>query len=107
MSSKISAASQTMSRLPLAIWRMELPCETIEPHQILRIELPRHARLGWSTDSWKSIHEIVTTDQGPECHVAELETALLPEGTSILFTVFWVDKQSWEGRDFRVRVGTC
>lgn len=78
--------------------------QAIEQGQILRIELPFAARLGWSTDGWKSIHEVTTVDQGPGCHIVELETSQLPSNTLLLFTVYWLARQSREGQDFHVLV---
>ena len=95
---------ETETRSPLAIWRLDSRCEMIERGQILRIELPSPARLGWSTDNWKSIHKVSTVDQGPERHTDELDTTDLPGHTSLLFTIYWVTRQSWEGQDFRVLV---
>jgi glucoamylase len=43
-----------------------------------------------------------TADTGLGVHVADLDTADQPVGRRVVFTFFWHDAGTWEGRDFSV-----
>ncbi len=56
--------------------------------QVLRVEFADPAKIGWTSDHWRTIHEIMTVCQGDGWHVAELDTSALPADSEIEFTMF-------------------
>ncbi|MHB8140574.1 MAG: glycoside hydrolase family 15 protein [Vulcanimicrobiaceae bacterium] len=70
----------------------------------LRIETLEPALVHVSFDGWQSIADVRARDLGLGVFVADLATERLPVGTNIDFTLYWLRRESWEGRDFRVEV---
>jgi glucoamylase len=78
-------------------WRLNNKCRTMPQGKALRISLPAPALVHWSFDGWRTIHETETVDTGLGLHAADLQTARLTCGTSIVFTFYWPQQQRWEG----------
>jgi glucoamylase len=102
---------QTMQRYlvektvsPLAIWRFNHRCRTIEAGKVLRVEVLAPATVHWSLDGWQSAQDTPTRDTGLGVHFADLPTATLPAGSRIDFTFCWLENGQWENRDFAVLV---
>ncbi len=94
---------QQQPLLPVpAIWRFNQKCRTIPVGQVLRVELLAPARVGWTSDGWRTIHDATTVDSELGIHFADLDTAGLPDQTVIDFTMFWLKNQSWEGTDYHL-----
>jgi glucoamylase len=85
-------------------WRFNNKTRTIPRHQTLRIALLKPARVHWSIDSWKTVHDTDTLDTGLGIYVLSLPTASLPPGGQAVFTFYWPDENRWEGTDFTVTV---
>ena len=83
--------------------RGSLP-RSIPVGQVLRIELAAPAKIGWTSDHWRTIHEALTICQGNGWHIAELDTSTLPGQTEVEFTMYWLNSQSWEGIDYRLEI---
>jgi glucoamylase len=85
-------------------WRFNNKCRTMPQGKTLRISLPAPALVHWSFDGWRTVHDAETADTGLGLHAADLPTACLTGGTSIVFTFYWLQQQRWEGVDFTVEV---
>ena len=85
-------------------WRPGLEPPGLPAGRTLRVELTQPAVVHWSDDGWATPREVATADTGLGVHVADLPTAALPEGGSVLFT--WRDLASgaWTGTDHRLVV---
>jgi hypothetical protein len=70
----------------------------------LRVDLDRPSVLRWSADGWVSEAETPTRATAFGFHAAELPTAALLPGASVVFT--WRDAESgaWLGGDHTVEV---
>ena len=90
----------------LASWRFNHKCRRMSAGKILRVEVLAAARVHWSLDDWRTVHETATTDTRLGIHFADLPTDQLPPDRSARFTFFWLDAQRWEGRDFEITVAT-
>jgi glucoamylase len=93
---------QTPSKL--RIWRFDNRLSTIPHGKILRLELGARAMVHWSADSWSEVTDLETRETAFGTHVADLDTARLEVGRSVVFTFLWLDKEHWENVDFQVRI---
>ena len=90
---------------PLAIWRFNHKCRDIPPGRVLRVELLAPAMVHWSADDWRTAHDSKTVDTGLGSHIVDLPTDSLPAGSSVLFTLLWLETGQWQGEDFELTVG--
>jgi glucoamylase len=72
--------------------------------RVLRISLSSAAIVLWSDDDWQASHETPTVDCGLGVHVAELPSAGLAPGRSLVFTWRETASGGWAGADHRVIV---
>ena len=72
------------------------------PGKILRILLRMPALVHWSFDGWQSTRDTVTSDTGLRTHVADLPSDKLSPRRLIVFTLYWLTEQRWEGLDYYV-----
>ncbi len=88
----------------IARWRHEHELRQMPQGRVLRVELPVAADLHWSDDGWVRIQDTPVVPVGPGVFVAELPTASLPDGSSVVFT--WRERGSgaWLGIDHHVAV---
>jgi len=89
---------------PHASWRFNNKIRRLKRGRILRVETTAPARVRWGIDGWQHVQETDTTDTGLGVHVADLQTATLPGGGTVEFTLFWPEPPRWEGLDFQVTV---
>ena len=70
----------------------------------LRLDLLEPALVHWSADGWQTRSDARTRDTGLGIHTAEISTAGLVPGRSIVFT--WLDlaTETWIGQDYAVAV---
>ncbi len=91
-------------RTSLHPWRLNAQDGRMPHGRILRIETPEPAVVHASTDGWTTTHDVPTRETGLGMHVADLPTQGLRPGDAIVFTLYWIEHERWEGRDFRVAV---
>ena len=85
-------------------WRYNNKCRTAPAGKSLRIALLSPALVHWSDSNWQTTHDTNTRGTGVGVHVADLPTAALEAGRTLLFTFYWLDSQQWEGTDFSVTI---
>lgn len=85
-------------------WRYNNKPRTLPCGKKLRLLLMAPARVHWSVDGWTTVQDSDTTDSKWNLHHLDLPTEKLTTGREVVFTFFWKDSQSWEGRDFRLVV---
>jgi glucoamylase len=102
---------QTAKRYSLAekpsdytIWAFNHKIRKITHGNTLRLFLPAPARIRWSTDEWATEKEHDTHDSTLGVHVVDLPTRRLKTGTTIHFTIYWLDEERWEGTDYAVEI---
>jgi glucoamylase len=91
---------------PRMTWRFNHKIRTLAVGKILRIETLVPAIVHWSSDDWKTTHDIKTHDVGLGMHIADLPTKSLPAGRQVKFTFYWPEVKRWEGTDFIIHVGS-
>jgi glucoamylase len=89
---------------PHMVWRFNHKLRSVLVSRILRVETTAPARVRWSDDDWKTVHDTGTRDSGLGIHVADLATASLSSGARVKFTFYWPEAGRWEGTDFVVGV---
>ncbi|MFT4163515.1 glucan 1,4-alpha-glucosidase [Shinella sp.] len=89
----------------LRIWRSDNRIATLPSGKILRLELNAPALVHWSFDRWETTGDSKTRETAFGTHVADLPTAGLAAGRSILFTLLWLgSQQRWENIDYEIRI---
>jgi glucoamylase len=86
------------------VWAFNHKIRKMAHGNTLRIFLPVPARIRWSADEWSTEQEHTTHDSTLGIHVADLPTRRLKTGTTIRFTIYWLDDERWEGRDYTVEI---
>ena len=85
-------------------WRFNNKTRSMPQRKILRLALLSPARVHWSFDGWKTVHDTDTRDTGLGMYAADLPSSKLTAGAEIVFTFFWPEPQKWEGTNFSVVV---
>jgi len=70
----------------------------------LRLELLEPATVRWSLDNWRTANDTTTVATGFGTHICDIQTQDLQAGEAVVFTMFWNDRDTWEGKNFAVRV---
>jgi glucoamylase len=86
------------------LWRSNHKLRSIPAGCVLRVECWHPGSVHWSTDGWTHVHDEPTRDSGLGVHFADLPTADLVAGDSIVFTRLASQTGRWEGEDHCVRV---
>lgn len=87
-----------------SIWRFNNKCRRLTSGRMLRVELLSTALIHWSADGWKSAADAPTKDSGFGTHFADLDTAHLKSGSTVVFTLYWPTAERWEGVDYELTV---
>ena len=88
---------------PLVVWRFNHKLRGMPRGRILRVETLAPATVRWSADGWQTVTDAEARDTGFGVWVADLPTADLPAGATVLLTFRWAPDR-WEGQDFAVAV---
>jgi glucoamylase len=89
---------------PYFAWRLNNKCRNMPQGKKLRIVLFMPARVHWSFDGWQTVQDTDTRDSGLGTSFADLPADSLGVGREIVFTLYWLQEQRWEGTDFSVTI---
>ncbi len=89
---------------PHTVWRYNQRRRTMPTGKTLRLEIMSPAQIHWSTDGWRTTHDIQTRDTGLGIHLADLPTDKLAKGATVAFTLYWPQDDRWENVDYSVTV---
>ena len=92
-----------MTRATHFEWRFNNKCRTMPQGKKLRLVLPSPARIRWSTDGWKTLHDLDTRDP-LGAYLADLPTDDLASSREVVFTFYWPLERRWEGVNYTVTV---
>jgi len=87
-----------------SVWRFNHKCRYMAAGRILRIELPAVASVHWSADGWQTVDDTPSRNSGFGVYFADLDTAKLPAGSTIIFTIRWTTDGRWEGIDYQLAI---
>lgn len=85
------------------IWTFVHQLQRIAEGKTLRLITAAPAMIHWSADDWVNAQDIETRDTGLGCWQADLPTAELPSGATVMFTFRWEGR--WEQKNFTVAIG--
>ncbi len=83
-------------------WLPNHPIEQIRRNCILRICAEEPFRLRWSTNQWVTYQEVESASIPLKASFVDLAAADIQN--SVEFTLFWIDRDTWEGQNYSVRV---
>ena len=89
---------------PRAAWRFNHKIRSLPAGMQLRIETRSPGIVHWTDDNWVNISDVKTRDTGLGVWIADLDTAAIPGGGDVSFTIYWPDAARWEGTDFTVTI---
>jgi len=72
----------------------------------LRIALLSPALVHWSDDNWQTTHDVEARSTGVGIYAADLSTAALKPGRTVVFTFYWLGNRQWEGTDYSVTISS-
>ena len=87
-----------------AFWWPHAPIGDMRAGARLAVCTPLPAIIRWSTDGWRDVIETATQDSGLGFSATLLDTAALPPGGAVDFTLRWAADGTSIGKDFRVGV---
>lgn len=90
-------------RLDYVLWQPRQRFKKLLVEKNLRIMLQEKAVIHWGVNGWQNMADIPTEDWGLG-HVAQLSTSHLTAGERIDFTIFWPNRNSWQGENFQIDV---
>jgi glucoamylase len=91
-------------RPTVALWSPHHKTRVLPLGRHLRIQTPARTLVHWSADDWRTMVDATTEDTGLGVWATDLDTALLPPGTTVRFTLYWCDEHRWQGRDYDVLI---
>jgi glucoamylase len=86
------------------IWNFNHQRQRLASGKKLRLDLWNSARVHWSSDGWQTREDTGTIDSGIGLHYAMLPVSRMKPGEYLRFTMFWLEANKWEGRNFEVKV---
>jgi glucoamylase len=70
----------------------------------LRLETIAPGRLHWTVNRWVDVHDTELVDDGLGIYSHEFAAGQLKPGSSLEFTFYWAETESWEGRNFSIAI---
>ena len=90
----------------IEVFKMRRPVNRIAAGKTLRITAHDRFKVVWSTDAWKTNHTTESSSVGYAGSFADIPTGLEQSG-AVSFTLFWIEENRWEGRNFDVAIETA
>lgn len=87
---------------PIEIWKFNRQPQSFRKGDKLRIQANAQFRLHWSNDNWETASDTDSVTPGLGIHFVDLEPSVISQ-REVHFTFWWIEHESWEGRNFSVR----
>lgn len=85
------------------VFKLRRPVRLIAAGKTLRVIAQAQFRVIWTADAWKNTNVTESATVGFAGSYADIPTAKEQTGT-VSFTLFWVEENRWEGRNFDVEI---
>lgn len=85
------------------VFKLRRPVKLIAAGKTLRVIAQGRFRVIWSADGWASTHVTESSTVGYAGSFADIPTRKEQTG-AISFTLFWIEENRWEGRNFEVEI---
>ena len=86
----------------LEVWKFNRQVRSIRSGYILRIQATSPFRLRWTKNEWSTVKDTASDYTSLKIYYVDLPVAV--EITSVEFTFFWTENNSWEGCNYRVAI---
>src|SRR5262249_7657667 len=87
------------------IWSLRHPLRQVPRGKILRMILREEATIVWSMDGWAHTNKSqAKNESGLNLWFVDFPTKDSPVGTTFTFTCFWKGDESWQGKDWEVKI---
>ncbi|UUO04328.1 glycoside hydrolase family 15 protein [Blastopirellula sp. J2-11] len=96
------AVNKTQNRVE--IWTLAHQPAEILAGKPLRVIVDTAAVIHWSTDKWKTRHDLEAHENSLGLYAADLPIEQLPSGGVVVFTIHWIEEDRWEEHDFTVQI---
>jgi glucoamylase len=93
-------------RTPIEIYSLKRPIQRMKAGRTLRILNEERFEVEWSTDEWQTKQRTSARSFGDLGFSADLETSASQSGSRILWTLEWVEKNQWLGRNVEIQLET-
>ncbi|MEM0158141.1 MAG: glycoside hydrolase family 15 protein [Thermoplasmataceae archaeon] len=88
----------------VSIWSFSNKIKQAERGKPLRIQAQSDADLVWTSDNWKTTHNDRLRWNRLDLWSFDIATDYLAGSDTVEFTFFWIGSQSWEGKNFQIRL---
>ncbi len=85
------------------IWRLRHRPKTLRAGQAFHLLLAASFSVHWGINGWQKVRDTESEDWGL-AHVASLPTEGLLPGDTLQFTLYWHDREAWQGEDFQIGI---
>ncbi len=89
------------SRAEVEVWRLQRAVTSICAGRRLRVEAEQRFELRWSADDWQTVNDTPATAVGHSGFYADADPGA---GKRIEFTLYWPERDAWEGRNHAVQI---
>jgi glucoamylase len=86
---------------PIEVFKLRRPVRKVAAGKRLRITAQERFKVQWTMDEWKTQQSAVSSTVGYAGSFADISTE---KSGKLVFTLFWTERQQWEGRNFEVEV---
>lgn len=86
------------------VFTLKRPVDEMVVGRDLRILADQRYSVTWTTDDWKTVDTLDCEQMGNHVWLADLPVHGLKSGEQIAFTLFWMEEQRWDGRNYNVAV---
>jgi glucoamylase len=86
------------------VWRLTAKTDHIAAGRILRLEFLEPAQVHWSIDNWTKVLDSPAVATGLGTYIFDLPNDGLGGAGTVRFTMFWPQRNRWEGSDFEVAI---
>jgi glucoamylase len=88
-----------------AIWSVANKTRVMRSGRILRVQTTGPTLVHWSRDGWTTWFDTAARQAGElGIWIADLDTTALTSGATVVFTLYYLDQERWDGHDYRVVV---
>jgi glucoamylase len=88
--------------IPMEIWNLDYRPQQMAAGKRLRIPLGGNFRLRWTTNNWATFTDTDATQTNVGVYYVDIPTSSSQKGTTIEFTILWLDSQTWVGSNFAI-----
>ncbi len=85
------------------IWKPNRQVRVVKRGYTLRVQVPASFRLHWTGDDWRTVNDKASAPTIFGVEFIDIPTTLA-QRAPLRFTLFWPERNSWEGRDYLVEV---